>query len=297
MAMKIGSRLVGDVLILECNGGLTQLEGAADLRDTVRNALREGQKKILLTLAEVNYIDSTGLGELTKAFLTTRGQGGELKLVGLSQKLHDVLQMTKLYTVFDVKDNESAALKAFGAPPLRCCCPLCGQASGPSMMDAPWVIWPPQGCRNARCEATFAVVSSRIRGQALVQTLRIQTYKNEYFELLSGSPFTVKIVGRLDLFSCPALKKIWQAIPQPRRVLFDLSATTEIDEAGREALVDLIAKRENDARAVVSLENLSSQEVNTFPSGSYFYQTSTSALAALGDVSDAPPLHVRVLSE
>jgi anti-anti-sigma regulatory factor len=217
--------------------------------------------------------------------------------VGLSQKLHDVLQMTKLYTVFDVKDNESAALKAFGAPPLRCCCPLCGQASGPSMMDAPWVIWPPQGCRNARCEATFAVVSSRIRGQALVQTLRIQTYKNEYFELLSGSPFTVKIVGRLDLFSCPALKKIWQAIPQPRRVLFDLSATTEIDEAGREALVDLMAKRENDARAVVSLENLSSQEVNTFPSGSYFYQTSTSALAALGDVSDAPPLHVRVLSE
>ncbi len=283
MAMKIVSRLVGDVLILDCNGRITQGEGAAALRDTVRNALREGQKKILLNLEEVNYIDSTGVGDLTSAFSTTRNQGGEIKLVGLTQKVHDLLQITKLYTVFDVKDNESAALEAFGAPPLRCCCPLCGQASGPSVMDTPWVIWPPQACRNARCEATFAVVSSRTRGQAVVQTVRIQTYKNEYFELLSGSPFTVKIVGRLDLFSSPALKKAWQAIPQPRRVLFDLSAATEINDAGREALVDLLAKRENDARAVVSLESLSSQQVSTFPSGPYFYQTRTTALAARGD--------------
>jgi anti-sigma B factor antagonist len=297
MSMKVVSRLVGDVLILDFCGRITQGEGAVILRDSVRSALAQGQNKILLNIAEVNYIDSTGVGELTSAFTSTRNQGGELKLAGLTKKVHDLLQISKLYTVFDVKDNESAALEAFSAPPLRCCCPLCGQASGPSVMDIPWVKWPPQSCRNARCEATFDVVSARTRGQAVVKTVRIQTYKNEYFELLSGPPLTVKIVGRLDLFSSPALKKSWQILPLPRRVLFDLSAMTDVDKAGREALLDLLAAREKEARAVVSLEGLSSEQVNGFPSESCFYQNRTTALAALGDLSNAPLLHVRVLSE
>jgi anti-sigma B factor antagonist len=297
MSTKVLSRQVGDILILEVSGMIVQQDGAVALRDSVRSALAQGQKKILLNIAEVNYIDSTGVGELTSAFINTRNQGGELKLVGLTKKVHDLLQITKLYTVFDVKDNESAAVEAFNAPPLHCCCPLCGQASGPPVMDTSWVRWPPQTCRNARCEATFTVVSTRIRDQAVVKTVRIQTYENEYFELLSGPPLTVKIVGRLDLFSSPALKKVWQAIPLPRRVLFDLSATTEIDDAGREGLADLIAKQENDARAVVVLEGLSSEQISRFPSDSCFYQNRATALYDLGDVSDAPPLQARVLSE
>lgn len=298
MAMEIVSRQVGDVLILDCAARITQEKGAGALRDTVRSALKEGQKKILLNVAKVNYIDSTGLGELTRATNTTRDQGGSLKLCALTPKVHELLQVTHLFICFDVFSDEKSALESFSATPLRCCCPLCGEPSGPSVMeDAPWVMWPPQACRNARCEATFTVVSSRTQGQAVVKTVRIHTYKDEYFELLSGPPFTVKIVGRFDLFSSPALKKSWQAIPVPRRVLFDLSATTEIDRAGREALVDLLAKPENDARAVVFLEGVSSEQVNRFPSESCFYQNRTTALAALGDVSDAPLLRVRVLSE
>jgi anti-sigma B factor antagonist len=297
MALQLVSRLVGDVLILDVSGSITQGQGCFALRDSVKSALGEGQKKILLNIAAADYIDSTGVGELTYAFTRTRMQGGDLKLFGLTKKVHDLLQITRLYTVFDVYDDESKALEAFHVAPFHCCCPLCGEASGPPVVAARWIMWPPQACRNTRCEATFAVVSSRTGGQAIVRTVRIQTYKDEYFELLPGPPFTVKIVGRLDLFSSSALKKSWQAIPVPRRVIFDLCGTTEIDKAGREALADVLAKQEKDARAVVSLEGLGSEQASMFPSGPPFYQSKATALAALGDVSDAPPLQVRVLNE
>ncbi len=75
--------------------------------------LAKNQKKILLNLADVNYIDSSGIGELVSAFTTVRKQGGDLKLLNLTKKVHDLLQITKLYTVFDVKDDEAAAVKSF----------------------------------------------------------------------------------------------------------------------------------------------------------------------------------------
>ena len=83
------------------------------LKDVVRELLSKGQKKILLNLGDVNYIDSSGIGELVSAFTTVRNQGGELKLLNLTKKVHDLLQITKLYTVFDVKDDEAAAVKSF----------------------------------------------------------------------------------------------------------------------------------------------------------------------------------------
>jgi anti-sigma B factor antagonist len=84
------------------------------LRDTVKDLLAKGRKKILLNLGDISYIDSSGIGELVSAFTSVRKQGGELKLLHLTKKVHDLLQITKLYTVFDVKDNEAAAISAFG---------------------------------------------------------------------------------------------------------------------------------------------------------------------------------------
>jgi anti-sigma B factor antagonist len=83
------------------------------LRDTIKDLLSKGQKKILLNLGDVSYIDSSGIGELVSAFTSVRNQGGELKLLNLTKKVHDLLQITKLYTVFDVKDDEAAAIAAF----------------------------------------------------------------------------------------------------------------------------------------------------------------------------------------
>lgn len=113
MSMKANTRQVDGVSIVDLSGRITLGEGSVILRDTVRDLVGKGNKKILLNLGEVNYIDSSGIGELVSAFTTVRNQGGELKLLNLTKKVHDLLQITKLYTVFDVKDDETAAIKSF----------------------------------------------------------------------------------------------------------------------------------------------------------------------------------------
>ena len=113
MSMKISNRQVDGVTILDLSGRITLGEGSVQLRDAVRDLLTKGQKHILLNLGQVNYIDSSGIGELVSAFTTVRNQGGELKLLNLTKKVHDLLQITKLYTVFDVSDDEAHAIASF----------------------------------------------------------------------------------------------------------------------------------------------------------------------------------------
>jgi anti-sigma B factor antagonist len=113
MPLKIEPREVAHVTILDVQGRIVLGDEIGDLRDAVRNLLAEGKKKIILNLAEVDYIDSSGVGELVGAFTTVRNAGGELKLLNLSQKVQDVLYVTKLYTVFDIRDDEFTAVKSF----------------------------------------------------------------------------------------------------------------------------------------------------------------------------------------
>ena len=113
MSVKISTRQVDGVTILDLSGRITLGEGSVQLRDSVRDLLAKGQKHILLNLGDVNYIDSSGIGELVSAFTTAKNQGGELKLLNLTRKVHDLLQITKLYTVFDVKDDEASAIASF----------------------------------------------------------------------------------------------------------------------------------------------------------------------------------------
>ena len=113
MSMKVTSRQVDGVTILDLSGRITLGEGSVQLRDAIRDLLAKGSKLILLNLADVNYIDSSGIGELVAAYTTVRNQGGELKLLNLTKKVHDLLQITKLYTVFDVKDDEASAIASF----------------------------------------------------------------------------------------------------------------------------------------------------------------------------------------
>jgi anti-sigma B factor antagonist len=113
VSMKISTRQVDGITVVDCSGRITLGEGSVTLRETVSGLLAKNQKKILLNLAEVNYIDSSGIGELVSAFTTVRKQGGDLKLLNLTKKVHDLLQITKLYTVFDVHDDEASAVKSF----------------------------------------------------------------------------------------------------------------------------------------------------------------------------------------
>ena len=111
--MKIETRTVGDVHILDCSGKITLGEGTMAVRNTVRETLKNGGKKILLNLGDVNYIDSSGIGELVSSFTTVSNQGGSLRLLNLTKKIQELLAITKLLTVFQVYDSEAAALSSF----------------------------------------------------------------------------------------------------------------------------------------------------------------------------------------
>ena len=113
MSVKVSTRQVDGVTILDLSGRITLGEGSVVLRDAIRDLLAKGDKNILLNLSDVSYIDSSGIGELVSAFTSVKNAGGELKLLNLTKKVHDLLQITKLYTVFDVKDDETTAVGSF----------------------------------------------------------------------------------------------------------------------------------------------------------------------------------------
>jgi anti-sigma B factor antagonist len=106
-------REAGPVTIVDLSGRIALGEGSALLRKTVRDLLDSGRSRILLNLGDVNYIDSSGIGELVSGFTAVRNRSGELKLLNLTKKVHDLLQLTKLFTVFDVYSDESTAVGSF----------------------------------------------------------------------------------------------------------------------------------------------------------------------------------------
>jgi anti-sigma B factor antagonist len=114
MNMTTSIREVGGVTIVDISGRIELGQESAALRNLVCNLLSKGHKKILFNLGNVNYIDSSGLGHLVSAFTSVRKQGGELKLLNLAKNVHNVMQITRLYTVFEITDNEAAAVKSFG---------------------------------------------------------------------------------------------------------------------------------------------------------------------------------------
>ncbi len=114
MSMKATLRQVDGVTVVDMSGRITLGEGCTQLRELVREQLGKGTKHLLLNLADVTYIDSSGIGELVSGFTTVSNQGGKLKLLNLTKKVHDLLQITKLYTVFDVYDDEAKAISSFG---------------------------------------------------------------------------------------------------------------------------------------------------------------------------------------
>jgi anti-sigma B factor antagonist len=113
--MQIEERIVGEVTILDLKGKMTLGEGDELLKDKINSLIHQGQKKLLLNLEGVPYIDSAGLGEIVRTYTTVSRQGGNLKLVNLTKRITDLLSITKLLTIFDTYDNEADAVKSFAA--------------------------------------------------------------------------------------------------------------------------------------------------------------------------------------
>jgi len=113
MSVKEKIHQVNDVLVIELSGRITVGDGSVMLRDRIRKELAGGRRRILINLGDVSYIDSSGLGELISAFTSAKKGGGELKLLSLTKKIRDLMEIVKLYTVFDIYDDEASALASF----------------------------------------------------------------------------------------------------------------------------------------------------------------------------------------
>ena len=115
MALTTKVRQVGDVAVVDLSGKITLGENTGILRDELRSLLAQGTKNIVLNMAGVSYVDSAGLGELVGAYTTATNQGGSVKLLNLQGKMKDLMQITKLHTIFSSFDNEQAAVSSFGS--------------------------------------------------------------------------------------------------------------------------------------------------------------------------------------
>jgi anti-sigma B factor antagonist len=113
VSVKMSHRQVGDVTVVDAAGRITLGEGASVFRDLIRDLAAKGNKKILINLSDVSYIDSSGIGEMVSGFTTVTNHGGQLKLLGLTKRVKDLLQITKLYTVFEVFEDEPSAIRSF----------------------------------------------------------------------------------------------------------------------------------------------------------------------------------------
>src|SRR4051812_39645629 len=113
MSVKLTTRQVGDVTVIDASGRITLGEGSSTFRDSIKDLTAKGNKKLLLNLADVSYIDNSGIGEMVSGFTSVTNQGGQLKLLNLTKRVKDLLQITKLYTVFEVFDDEAAAVRSF----------------------------------------------------------------------------------------------------------------------------------------------------------------------------------------
>jgi anti-sigma B factor antagonist len=113
VSVKMSHRLVGDVTVVDATGRITLGEGASVFRDMIRDLAAKGNKKILINLSDVSYIDSSGIGEMVSSFTTVTNHGGQLKLLGLTKRVKDLLQITKLYTVFEVFEDEPSAIRSY----------------------------------------------------------------------------------------------------------------------------------------------------------------------------------------
>jgi anti-sigma B factor antagonist len=113
MSVKLNTRQVGEVTVIDVSGRVTLGEGTSLIHEALRDLTAKGDKKILLNLSEVSYMDSTGVGELVAGFTSAADAGGTVKLLGLTKHVKDVLLISRLFTVFEVHDNEAEALRSF----------------------------------------------------------------------------------------------------------------------------------------------------------------------------------------
>lgn len=297
--MQLNEQHYGAVTVLEFLGKITLGEGDEMMKQKVNSLIAAGRRQIVFDLEDMPYIDSSGLAELVRSYTTIARQGGRLKLARLSKRIADLLAITKLLTVYETYDTVGAAVRSFGSVQLEACCPLC--------RPPVWTNYPDNrpllSC--SECDASFypqltdairSELKSAARGAthaAPVSHLWWMTYyENSYgreaVQLTLGRPCTIAVTGRLDLWSCDVVDRAWDAVPRPKRVLFDVTGVRLFSEKGWTKLTETLAGGNGRNRAAVLVHSAvtASEPTSGFmPTGPVVFDHRDAALGALGDVA------------
>jgi anti-sigma B factor antagonist len=226
---------------------------------------RDNRRKIVLDFSNVEYISSTMMGKMRELHILLQSRGGNLALCKIDSQIYEVFEITRLYKFFRIYKTLEEAVAILGnslSDQFLITCPVQG-CPGQSCLARAMAVklaW----LRCPECEARFSFRPPDIpqggESMAEVFTVHLQTYtrdpeegKDEYMELRGGVPFTLRIVGRLDLFTSAVFEKLWRSVPSPRRLIIDCSEVWDISERGAEVLTRLVTA-DGEGRVVVVMK-------------------------------------------
>jgi anti-sigma B factor antagonist len=281
MSLRVTSRVVNDVTILDMAGRIDLGEGSVVFRDTIRGLLGKDIRKIVANMSEVSYIDSSGIGEVFSGVVLAMNRGGSLRLSNLTKRVKDLLQITKLYTAIDVYDTEDSAVASFQGGVRVLHCPVCNARIG-SLLDHE----PPGSERICpACQSQVGLRPTDKASEMEVTKLRVRSYEGEYVEIRPGSPYVIRVVGKLDRFGySSAVSKAWSVIPSPRCALFDLTHATDATAGAVNELLQLAQS----GGVAISLEGVAPALVSLLGMNPPVYPDTQSARAALRDIAVTP---------
>ena len=286
--MMIAERLVGDVTILDLKGKITLGEGDELLRGRLMRMIASGRRKIILNLADVPYVDSSGNGEIVRSYAFVSRHGGQLKLLNLTKRIMDLLSLTKLLTVYETFDDERDAIRSFGSASRASVCPVCHMAAGFGSLGQPV-----QRCANCSSESVLSA-NKESRPRWIVQQVTLPTYMSEHVLLQAGWPFVLSVVGRLDLFSAETVEQAWRTVPPPRKVLIELGdRCTQVTSKGLRAVEALCLPDVDGGRTAVWLAAYSAICDGITSVEPPFFADRSAAVASL-QIGDAEPPDILV---
>jgi len=244
---------IGDVTVVGLPGDPTLGKGERPLLATIDPLLKKGRRKFVLDLTELEYVDSTGTSEVVQLYATIRHQGGNVILCHPSNRLWDLLVLTKLLTVFTVAPTVDDAVAAFASnghleATCEATCPVCGQVGCVRFTVAEFFLY--HAC--FACGASFRLtqpagsfVEAKTPTNARVRSVLLPTYGDDYVCATLVGTVEISAPKRLDLFTAEVVEKAWHLVREPRHILIDVCPVGEFTAMGVAKLIELCANADD----------------------------------------------------
>ena len=272
----------GIVTVLHLKGKMTLGEGDELLKECIAGLIAAQRLYIVLDLAGVPYIDSAGNGEIARTYTFVARQGGRFVLCSLTKRIIDLLAITKLLTVYETYDSVDEAVLSFEMSQFDVSCPVCRPRCWTAYREGPLLS----------CDVCDVRFLPRRRPALLTAEVHhlwwITYYENGYgresVQMTVGGPCVIAITGRLDLFAFDVVQLAWQALPQPRRAIFDTTGVVALSAVGQTKLEQVCAARSQDRAAILTRPfDPEGSSSGVFQVGRSTFVRRADAIAELGD--------------